>query len=184
MSFIHIAQARNVIQAGGVIAYPTEAVWGLGCDPFNQEAVERILALKKRPRSKGVLLISGDPSLFSPLLALLPDERRREVESSWPGPNTWVLPDPGIYPEWVRGQHTSVAVRVTEHPIVRELTAGLSYPIVSTSANTAGQIPARTLLQSRCYFADQVEYYLPGALGGLNQPTSIRDALTGAVLRT
>jgi len=183
VSFIHIAQARNEIQAGGVVAYPTEAVWGLGCDPFNQRTVEKILALKRRPVSKGLLLIAGDQSLFAPLLAFLPQERRQIVEASWPGPNTWVLPDPGIYPGWVRGCHNSVAVRVTDHPVVRALTMGLNYPIISTSANTAGQVPARTLLQTRCYFADQVEYYLPGTLGGLGKPSTIRDALTGAVLR-
>ncbi|OZG73259.1 tRNA threonylcarbamoyladenosine biosynthesis protein RimN [Hahella sp. CCB-MM4] len=183
MSFIHIAQARTLINRGGVIAYPTEAVWGLGCDPFNQQAVERILALKKRPWQKGLLLVSGDIEVFRPLLSLIPENRQKEILQSWPGPNTWVLPDPGVYPDWVRGTHRSIAVRVTNHPLVSELTRQLGYPVISTSANPAGMFPAKTLFKSRCYFGDKVDYYLPGMLGGLNQPTTIRDALTGRVLR-
>ncbi|WP_020409179.1 L-threonylcarbamoyladenylate synthase [Hahella ganghwensis] len=184
MSFIHIAQACHHVHRGGVIAYPTEAVWGLGCDPFNQEAVERILKLKKRPWQKGLLLVSGDMNDFRSLLSLIPEERANEVIKSWPGPNTWVLPDPGIYPDWVRGTHRSIAVRVTDHPLVCELTRQLGYPVISTSANPAGISPARTLLESRCYFGDELDYYLPGELGGLDRPTTIRDALTGRLFRS
>src|SRR5690606_32756593 len=118
-------------------ACPTEAVWGLGCDPWNGLAVDRLLALKQRPMKKGLILVAADISQFSELLYDLPEDWQATLKASWPGPNTWLVPHRGRLPGWITGQHASVALRVTDHPLLAELCA-LTGPLVSTSANPSG----------------------------------------------
>lgn len=180
----HLKQAVRAIQAGGVIAYPTEAVWGVGCDPWQRAAVERLLALKQRPMHKGLIVIAADMAQIQPLLRALSDAERQQLDVSWPGPHTWLLPDPDDWvPHWVKGQHASVAVRVTDHPLVQGLCRAAGRPLVSTSANPAGADPARSAREVREAFGRQLDYLLPGALGGLAKPTQIRDLRSGAVMR-
>lgn len=176
----HIAR---VLHAGGVIAYPTEAVWGLGCDPHNEHAVARLLALKQRPVEKGVILIAADVEQLSPYLRGLPEEKLALLRASWPGPNTWLVPDNGAAPAWITGGRGTLAVRVTAHPLAAALCRAFGGAVVSTSANRAGEVPARSLLQVRQYFGDALDAVLPGSLGGLQNPTRIRDAMTGATCR-
>lgn len=181
----HIQRAKEVISTGGVIAYPTEAVWGLGCDPWNERAVERLLQLKSRPKEKGLILISGHQTDFDSLILHVTDQQKQQLNTSWPGPFSWVIEDPDQWvPEWVRGHFSSVAVRVTDHPLVCELCKVVGHPIVSTSANPAGHPPAKSHLQVRRYFQDQLDYILPGQLGGRKQPSVIRILQTGKILRS
>lgn len=185
MNWWHIHQSVRAMRQGGVIAYPTEAVWGLGCDPFNEEALERLLYLKSRPRHKGVILIAASVAQVEPLLRHLDPALRQRVEATWPGPVTWLLPDPDhLIPEWVKGKHSSVAVRVSAHPVVQTLCNSFGGPIVSTSANPAGAQPAKDLLRVNLYFANRVDAVMPGPLGDLDQPTQIRDLITEAVIRS
>lgn len=177
------AQLAQRLREGGVIAYPTEAVWGLGCDPANRRAVERLLALKARPMAKGLILVSGRPEDFRPWLDALPEEARQRVEASWPGPHTWLLPDPQALPVWVKGEHDKVALRLSAHPVVQALCRHFGGPIISTSANPAAQPPARSREAVLSYFGDALDGIAPGELGGLAQPTPIRDALTGEIIR-
>ena len=137
-----VQQAARAIRAGAVIAYPTEAVWGLGCDPWNEEAVYRLLALKERPMHKGLILVADDIGQFDFLLDDLPEIWQERLAGSWPGPNTWLVPHQGRLPAWITGRHASVALRVSDHPLVRALCA-LTGPLVSTSANPAGRPAAR-----------------------------------------
>ncbi len=116
-----IQQTARVVREGGVIAYPTEAVWGLGCDPWNGEAVDRLLALKERPMHKGLILVADDIEQFDFLLADLPEIWLQRLAGSWPGPNTWLVPHQNRLPEWVTGEHDTVALRVSDHPLVRAL---------------------------------------------------------------
>lgn len=176
--------AIKCIREGGILAYPTEAVWGLGCDPHNETAVTRLLRLKHRPWQKGLILIAGTTDYFTPLLDPLSPMVRDQILASWPGPVTWVVPDGGCYSPLVRGEHASVAIRVTDHPLVAALTKHLGSPLVSTSANPASCVPAKSLLRARCYFGNKVDYYLAGTLGGLGQPSQIRDAMTSCILRS
>jgi L-threonylcarbamoyladenylate synthase len=177
-------RARQLLQQGGVIAYPTEAVWGLGCDPWNQSAVERILTLKKRPVEKGMILVACSVQQVRFLLDLLPEKLQREAESHWPGPVTCLLPDINRQiPEWVRGDHTTIAVRVSDHPVVRALCITADMPLVSTSCNPAGQEPARDITQVSRYFEDQLDWIVPGELGGNPKPSRIIDIVTGQQLR-
>lgn len=181
----HYSQAARILHNGGVISYPTEAVWGLGCDPYNETAVRQLLALKRRPVDKGVILVAASMAQIAPLLKHLDDASLARLTASWPGPNTWLVPDPdNIIPIWIKGQHQSVAVRVSAHPGVVALCNAFGGPVVSTSANLAGTSPARTLLRVRTYFDKRLDYYLPGVLGDLAQPTSIQDLRDCRVVRS
>lgn len=175
--------ARERLSVGAVLAYPTEAVWGLGCDPFNREAVEQLLKLKRRPMHKGLILLAASVEQVEGLLDPLEPEQRQRVLDSWPGPYTWLLPDPdNQVPVWVKGKHQSVAVRVTAHPIAAALCREFDGMLVSTSANPTGVPPARSALRVRSYFGTKVSV-LPGPLGGLDRPTEIRDSLSGQLIR-
>lgn len=177
--------ALAALRDGGVIACPTEAVWGLGCDPFSESAVMRLLAIKQREVAKGLLLVAANVAQLDGLVdwAALPPNRREALLASWPGANTWVLPATARVPRWITGDHAGVAVRVSGHPLVRALCLGFGGALVSTSANAAGEPPARTQAELTPALRAAVEAILPGATGGLARPTAIRDALSGAVLR-
>ncbi len=174
------------LRGGGVVAYPTEAVWGLGCDPFDQAAVMRLLAIKRRPVDKGFILIAGHVAQFDGLVAWerLPPDRRAAAQASWPGPNTWIVPATARVPEWLTGgAYRGVAVRVSAHPDVVALCAAFCGPLVSTSANLTGQPPAfhRDALDPA--LLTLIDAVAGGEAGGLAAPTAIRDAMTGAQLR-
>lgn len=177
-----VQQAAREIRAGAVIAYPTEAVWGLGCDPWDEDAVYRLLAIKGRSVEKGVILIADNIRQFDFLFEDYPQEWLDKMSSTWPGPNTWLVPHRDLLPSWITGQHDSVAVRVSDHPLVRELCA-LVGPLVSTSANPQGRPPARSRLRVEQYFRGQLDMVLGGALGGRKSPSVIRDLRSGEVVR-
>ncbi|WP_078117862.1 L-threonylcarbamoyladenylate synthase [Thiosocius teredinicola] len=174
--------AARLLREGAVIAYPTEAVFGLGCDPLNRRAVYRLLAIKQRPVEKGLILIASDISQLLPFVSIPSTVLRAELEATWPGPVTWLLPTRPETPKWLRGEHTTIAVRVTAHPVAAALCDAFGGPIVSTSANASGRPPARTALQARrrCPGIDAI---LNGKTGGRARPTEIRDAATGRTVR-
>lgn len=176
----------DALRRGGVVAYPTEAVWGLGCDPFNEAAVVRLLALKQRPVDKGLILVAADTGQLDALVdwAALPDERRATVLASWPGAHTWTVPVTAQVPAWIRGSHASVAVRVSDHPTVVALCGAFGGPLVSTSANLTGQPPAFHREELDPALTGQLAAVCEGETGGLAAPTPIRDALSGQVLRS
>ena len=176
--------AADLVRSGGLIAYPTEAVWGLGCDPWNSDAVNRLLKLKRRPAEKGLILIASSQNQIAGLIEPLTAEQRAQLDSSWPGPNTWLIPDPqNLIPEWIKGRFSSVAVRVTDHPVAKALCDRLEMPIVSTSANPGGSEPALTKLRVNAYFGSEVDFCVSGLLGESGKPSTIRDVVTGAVIR-
>lgn len=177
-----LLQTAQKIRHGGVIAYPTEAVWGLGCDPWNGAAVRRLLALKSRPMHKGLILVAARATQFDFLLNDLPGEWLLRLADSWPGPNTWLVPHQGRLPAWITGRHATVALRVSDHPLVRELCQHTG-PLVSTSANPAGRPAARSRLRVEQYFHGRLDAVLGGPLGGRRNPSLIRDLVTGKVIR-
>lgn len=180
-----IADAAATLQRGGVIAYPTEAVWGLGCDPFAEAAVLRLLAIKQRPVDKGLILVGGGLDQFAGLLDwdALPTDRREAVFASWPGPHTWIVPATGRVPHWITGAHDGVAVRVSAHPVVVALCAAFGGPLVSTSANLTGAAPAYARAALDPALLAQLDGACAGDTGGLAAPTVIRDARSGTMLR-
>ncbi|WP_420588890.1 L-threonylcarbamoyladenylate synthase [Bacterioplanoides sp.] len=191
----HLEQARRCVEQGGVIAYPTEAVWGLGCDPTNDEAIQRILDIKKRPWQKGMLVVAASLDQLDDYLLPLSGDDFKLVDATWPGPVTWVLPcDESVSPLLrgeTRNDQPTLAVRISAHPMVRALCEKAG-PLVSTSANPAGREPARSMVQLRQYFKPAtiktfggkqvVDFILPGNLGGQKQPSEIR-TLDGQRLR-
>lgn len=183
MTPFQLREAVRALRCGGVIAYPTEAVYGLGCDPLNPDAVLRLLNLKRRPMDKGLILVAADFAQLQPYLLPLAATLAQQVRASWPGPVTWLLPVPPQVPVWLRGRHDSLAVRVSAHPVVRALCTAFGGPIVSTSANPTGQRPARDPLTVRRLFAGSVDCILHAPLGGLGRPTEIRDGRTGRLVR-
>lgn len=184
MSYISAFRIHNAIRRlrqGDIIAYPTEAVYGLGCDPLNEGAVMRLLQLKQRPVTKGLILAAASLQQLEAYLQLDSALRERCL-ATWPGPVTWVVPVRDWVPAWLTGEHRSLAVRVSAHPVVRELCARFGGPIVSTSANPGGKPPAINAMQVRNYFPGQVSI-LTGATGGLQNTTPIYDAVTGRSIR-
>lgn len=183
-----VAEAAHALKAGDVLAYPTEAVWGLGCDPYNEQAFLEILRLKQRPIEKGVILLAGHISQVEHLFAGLSDESKTQIIESWTNRSpseratTWLLPASSDIPTWIKGKHPKVAVRVTTHPLCVALCQAFGGFIVSTSANPASLEPARSLQDAMAYFADKLDY-LNGDLGLSQQPSRILDAVTGEVIR-
>lgn len=177
--------AAQALRSGGVVAYPTEAVWGLGCDPRNEAATLRLLALKQREAAKGLILVAADEAQLAPYVdfAALDPARREAVRATWPGPNTWIVPASPDAPRWITGDHAGIAVRVSAHPGVIALCQAFGGAIVSTSANRAGQSAATTFAGLDPAIAAGVDAVLEGDTGGLERPSAIRDARTGAVLR-
>jgi len=182
---LSIDAAVAVLKRGGLLAYPTEAVWGLGCDPFDAAAVQRLFEVKQRPQAKGLIVIAASLEQIEPLvdLAALPAERRAEILASWPGPHTWTLPARPHVPERVRGDHPTLAVRVTAHPVAAALCTGFGAPIVSTSANLAGEPPPRQREELDPRVVAGLDGVVAGRTGGLERPTPIRDGHSGHPLR-
>jgi len=184
ISHYRLSQAARCINAGGVIAYPTEAVYGLGCNPLNESAAHRLLQLKQRDIDKGLILIAADYSQLIPFVEPLDNASLEPVLNSWPGPYTWLLPAQEWVPRWVRGKHASLAVRVTDPPLVSALFKVAGHPQIYTSANISQRPPARSPAEVRRQFGHNIDMLLSGPLGGLENPTPIRDAVTGATIRS
>ena len=167
---------------GGIIAYATESCFGLGCDPRNARAVRRLLWLKRRPRSKGLILIGSAFRQFRRFLAPLPTALEARLEEWWPGPNTLLLPVSRRCPPWLRGRHPKLAVRITAHPVAHGLCHALDMALVSTSANRSGQKPMKTYRACRQAFDSKV-WVLPGRIGKRKRPSTIIDPSSGGILR-
>ena len=179
-----IKQATTTLLAGGVIAYPTEAVYGLGCDPFNEQAVRKLLFLKKRSPDKGLILIAHSWQAVSHLVLPLPRKLLDRVLKTWPGPITWVFPACiAIVPKWLRGRHSSIAIRITAHKLAHTLCKEFGKPIVSTSANIEGKQPARTEEEVRKQFPTGIDYILTGTTDLLTKPTPIYGVLNNNIIR-
>lgn len=177
VSHWQIQQFADLINQGCVVAYPTEGVWGLGCDPWDETAVLEILKIKNRPIEKGVILIASTIEQFDFLLYDLPSSLLEKLQKTWPGPFTWLVPHQNRVPYWITGDHATVALRVTNHPLVKAL-CDLTGPIVSTSANPAGLPSARSRLMVEKYFHKANISVLNGALGGAKTPSQIRDLIS------
>lgn len=167
-----------------VIAYPTEAVFGLGCDPDSESAVMALLALKQRPVEKGLILIAADYAQLEPYVSdrELSVIQRERMFSCWPGPVTFVVPVPPQTPRWLTGQFDSLAIRVSDHPDVQALCRAFGKPLVSTSANLSGQPPCRTAEEVMQQFGADFPV-LRGKTGGRQNPSEIRDVISGDLIR-
>jgi L-threonylcarbamoyladenylate synthase len=177
-----VRRLRSHFQHGGLIAYPTESCFGLGCDPRNARAVRRLLRLKGRPQGRGLILIADDSRRLADFIAPLDAAQQLRVEETWPGPYTWLIPAGKKAARWLRGRHDSIAVRVTAHPLAAGLCHSLGSALVSTSANRAGMKPLKTYADCIKAFGNQV-LTIPGNIGKNKKPSTIRDLTSGKLVR-
>lgn len=180
---LNTRQAAQELRSGSVIAYPTEAVYGLGCDPANEQAVRHLLALKQRSPDAGLILIADDFRQFEPYINAVPEPLLQVALATWPGPLSWLFPRAASAPDWLAGKHPSIALRVTDHAVCRELCALFGGAIVSTSANLSGQAAPRSQQEVAHYFPYGLAGIVEGELGGRDQPSEIRDLATGELIR-
>jgi L-threonylcarbamoyladenylate synthase len=180
---LSVGEAAACLRRGEVVAYPTEAVFGLGCDPENEAAVSTILSLKNRPVAAGLILISDSYERLRPYVLETSGEVLEQALSSWPGPLTWLFPKSARAPRWISGEHETIAVRVTAHPVCRALCAAFEGAVVSTSANPSSAPPARTAEAVADYFGEGLCGIVEGAVGGATSPSEIRDLLSGRIIR-
>ena len=175
-----INKIRLHLKNGGVIAYPTESCYGLGCDPGNRAAVGLLLKIKKRRASRGLILIGG--SLGKLRRYMLHPPEKEILDRYWPGPFTLLLDASRHVPEWIRGRHEKVALRLTAHREASGLCNALSTALVSTSANVSGTKPAKTYRDCERRFGKQV-LVIPGKIGRRKNPSTIIDLESGKILR-
>ena len=166
------------LKQGKIIVYPSEGVWGLGCDPVNEEAVYRLLKLKNRPVSKGLILVGSKLEQMKPYINI--NKYKAKLITKWPGPHTWIVPS-RTTPFWIRGNYDSVAVRVSNHPIIREICNKFEGVMVSTSANMKGKTPVTTQQEVEELFEGLS--IVEGSLGTLNSSTPIQDIQTDKWIR-
>jgi len=182
MNKLHLQQAINICEEGGVIAYPTEAVFGLGCIPTYEHSVRKILKLKKRSIQKGLILVAGDIDQLVDFIDFSKIKNPKKVFDTWPGPVTWLIPARKTTPFWLTGSHSTLAVRVSSDQTIGALCKELG-PIVSTSANPSNSCPAKSYHRVRHYFHREIDYIVPANIANDMNPSEIRDAQTGNTLR-
>ena len=174
-----LAKAASILRAGGIVAYPTESVYGLGCDPCNRSAVMRLLRIKRRIASKGLIVIAARLDQLTPFVAEFPEH----VLDTWPGAYTWLLQPRRRLPYWITGRHARIAMRLTAHTTARALCLAAGMALISTSANRTGLAPVRDYREAVRRFGGEVDCVVAGRVGGYKQPTSIRDAASGKIIR-
>lgn len=204
-----ISQAARWLKEGELLCYPTESVWGIGCDAYNEQAVQQILSIKNRPIDKGMIVITDSVARIMPMLhhPMIEASMRQKIIDSWQvsakisdmtppmqQAQTWLLPinsdadSQVIIPQWITGKHSSVAVRVIAHPLIRQLCQQLVSThnpyglLVSTSCNPSTKTPAKTLDEAIDYFSDKC-FYLEGQTLGYTQPSQINDGISGELIR-
>jgi len=178
-----IRQAGSILRSGGLIAYPTEGVFGLGCNPFDGAAVARLLALKQRPIHKGLILISDCIERLEPFFGPLTADQRQRLRSRWPGPMTWTVRHNGTLPDWITGGRATVAVRVTAHPVAANLCSQFGQPLVSTSANRHGRPALQRRLQVQQQLAHELDFIVPGRVLTPGKASQIEDLISGQCYR-
>ncbi len=185
MNQTEILNAVNALAEGKTIGYPTEAVFGVGCDPDNQQAIALLLQIKQREKSKGLILIAADYAQLQPYIdeTAINAEQKERMLASWPGPVTWVVPARSGLSDWLTGQFSTIAVRVSDHPTVQQLCQAYGKPITSTSANLSGQPACRSAADVKAQIGAQLAVIINAPTGGRLNPSEIRDIQTGHIFR-
>lgn len=170
------------LRRGGLIAYPTESCYGLGCDPANRSAVLRLLRLKQRPQGKGLILIASRYRQLAPYLQPLTLIEQARLQNNARLAVSYLMPTRHAAPRWLRGVHDTLAVRLTAHSFAKQLCNGVHSALVSTSANRSGMRPAKTYAECQRMFGRDV-WVLPGLLGKSKHPSQIQAWVDGRIVR-
>ena len=178
-----LAVAATCLRNGGAIAHATEGVWGLACLASAEDAIWRILAIKRRSWRKGLILVADKPARFADLLTALPVDAQNRLMGAWPGPITWLVPHRGLVHRVICGDSERVALRVTDHAQFAALCRRVGEPLVSTSANRGSAPPVLSAQAARLVFGGEIDFVLSGELGSAGGPSAIIDALSGEQLR-
>ena len=169
----------NSLKKGEVVAYPTEGVWGLGCDPSNEEAIKKLLNLKGRSESKGLILIGSSLEQFSKFIEV--EKYKDKLLQKWPGHHTWLVPTKPETSKLITGINEKIALRLSSHKHVVELCEEFKGAIISSSANKENESTLESPDEIKGIFPDIK--VLTGELGGHSQPSKIEDLLTGELIR-
>jgi L-threonylcarbamoyladenylate synthase len=176
-----LQRLRACWRNGGVLAYPTESCFGLGCDPRNVRGLRRLLRLKRRSACKGMIVVAASLEQLHGLIRPLTPEHQRIVRQTRPEPTTFVVPAASGALPGLRGRHRQLAVRITTHRPTLALCRILG-PLVSTSANRAGQPACTTARHCRRIFGQRITL-ADTPTGPHRKPSRIVELLTGKILR-
>tara|TARA_Y100000768_G_scaffold143661_1_gene107062 strand:+ start:246 stop:797 length:552 start_codon:yes stop_codon:yes gene_type:complete len=175
-------ESVKYLDTGKVIAYPTESIYGIGCDPFNYNAVQKIYEIKNRPKNKPMILIASDVKQIKNLIVY--NAINQSVIESWPGHTTWLLPASNDCPEWLYEKDSKkVAIRVSAHATVTSICNNFNKPIISTSANKNMDEPITKIEKIEDIFNNEIDFLVEGCLGDESKPSVIKDLETGKVIR-
>jgi L-threonylcarbamoyladenylate synthase len=181
---VSIATAVAALSNGGIVALPTEGVYGLSCDPRHLSSIRYLCNIKQRPEDKGFVVVAATLEQLQDYIQPLSPEHLALVKSTWPGPVTWIVPVKAGVSPLIHGNTDTIAVRVTAHPILSAICQQLGAPIISTSANKSNESPATAAEEiDQLFSINQIDYILDGPLGNLNGPTEIRDLFSHAIIR-
>ena len=184
MSPWQINQLAQAVRQGAVFAYPSDTIWGLGCHPLHQTAVQRILDIKQRPMSKGLILLASRLSYLESYLSNnLTDREIDCLQTVTPQPTTWLVETGKHCPNWLCGQFSTIAIRLTDHPFIQQICAAIQAPLVSTSANRSGKSCVRNSVQMRKQFGDELDFIVSGFDTGCNRPSEIKSLLDRTTIR-
>ena len=178
-----IQKAISTLKNDGVIAYPTEAMFGLGCNIYSDKAVTKILDIKQRSYDKGLIIVASSWNQVESLTTPIPKKNYDTIFKSWPGHNTWVFPASLNAPRKITGKHKTIAIRISNHPTIRLLCDEFKGPIVSTSANIQGKEPALTATEVKDIFKEKIDYIVQGEIGDKTKASTITSAVSLEKLR-
>ncbi|MCP4979702.1 MAG: L-threonylcarbamoyladenylate synthase [Gammaproteobacteria bacterium] len=173
----------HAVSQGAVFGYPTDTIWGFGCHPLITAGVNRILQIKNRSPEKGLILLSSRLEYCAAYTGV-DTNLLKPIQCNAENPTTWLVPASDFCPPWIRGNHATVAIRITDHPFLRTVCDRLEAPIVSTSANRSGKTCVRNALQMRKQFDDELDFIVTGFDTGGNQPSEIKSLDCGITLRS
>ena len=181
---MNIEQIAIALTKNQVVAYPTEAVFGLGCNPMSESAVKKLLVLKQRPIEKGLILIAPEIHFLQPFIDLsqLDKKNKQKLIALYERPTTWIVPATADTPKWLTGQFDSIAVRLCTHEPVKQLCERIGFALTSTSANLTGLTPCKTANEVRSQFGEHFPV-LDAPVGKAQNPSEIRNIFTDHIIR-
>ncbi len=173
----------NAIVKGKIVAYPTESVFGIGCDPENEKSINKIIEIKNRSKQKGLIIIADEVKKLSKFIHkdyLDLFIKKSDIESK---PTTWIVPSSKHVLNLVKGEDSSVALRITQHPIASRICKYSNKAIISTSANISSKTPAKNSNEILMQFGEEIDIIVDGRVGDSIKPTQIVDLITNKVIR-